>query len=107
MSKRKTLPVIFRAERSGEFKGEVTAVFPTILGASDWRSFTVYAHCGQHSVGWPGWYAKTRSAKPEEYAPLLRELRGIYESPPYYLCPLRVVSRMTAAHEKARREALS
>lgn len=73
------LNVIFRAERSGPYKGEVTAVFPSI--PSDYHGGTLcYAHIGQHGGCSDGWYRKTRLATPEEYGPLLSELRGIYET---------------------------
>lgn len=71
------LPVIFRAERSGHFKGDVTAVFPTLEGNPG--EMTCYAHIGQHGSCSLGWYYRTRPAKPHEYAALLAELRGIYE----------------------------
>lgn len=74
-----TLPVIFRAERSGQFKGEVTAVFPTEV----WNArgdVTCYAHNGQHGGCSLEWYHRTRPATPAEYAPLLKELRSIYET---------------------------
>ena len=73
-----TLPVMFRAERSGEYKGELTAVFPTLPGTNQF-DFTVYAYTGQHGSGDTGWIARTRPAKPAEYARLLGELRRIYE----------------------------
>jgi hypothetical protein len=38
---------------------------------------TCYARVGQHSSYSHGWYVKTRAAKPEEYAALLRELEQI------------------------------
>ncbi len=69
-------PVIFRAERSGDFKGEVTAVLPTI--DANPGKLTVYAHIGQHSEATRGWYNETRAATPDEYAGLMRELSGIY-----------------------------
>jgi len=73
------LNVIFRAERAGPYKGEVTAVFPSI--PSDYHGGTLcYARIGQHGGCSDGWYRKTRPAMPEEYAPLLAELRGIYET---------------------------
>lgn len=75
---RERLPVIFRAERSGDFKGDVTAVFPTLDGAPG--EMTCYAHIGQHSACNLDWYYSTRPAKPNEYEALLAELRGIYES---------------------------
>jgi hypothetical protein len=72
-------PVIFRAEKSGEAKGAVTAVFP--CGDEGRGQFTVYAHLGQHSTGTMAWYLqRTRAAKPEEYASLLKELKEIYET---------------------------
>lgn len=73
-----TIRVIFRAERSGPLKGDVTAVFPD----SPWMAtyMTCYAHVGQHSGCSLAWYRTTRPATPEEYAPLLAELRGIYET---------------------------
>lgn len=106
MTKRENLPVIFRAERSGDFKGSVTAVFPTLLG-TDWTDFTIYAHVGQHGTGSKAWYEQTRPASPEEYADLYRELRGIYETPPAGEEPVTLVpsSRFTAAHLEARKAA--
>lgn len=102
---RETLPVIFRAERSGEYKGQVTAVFPTVPGTYDPASATCYTHIGQHSSCWPGWYFKTRRATEEEAAPLLRELRGIYETGPDAVT-IKPVQRWTQRHDEARREAL-
>lgn len=67
------LPVIFR-----HFGKEgVTAYFPTL----PWTPFliTCYAHVGQHGGADRVWLKMGRPAKPEEYADLLRELRGIYE----------------------------
>lgn len=75
------LPVIFRAEKSGPHKREVTAVFPTLQGTGP-HDMTCYAHIGQHSTCTPGWYAQTRLATPDEYKSLLAELRGIYETRP-------------------------
>jgi hypothetical protein len=72
-------PVIFRAERSGPFKGDVTAVFPCEPATYQGPDCTCYAHVGQHSGCAWSWYNKTRAAKPEEYAALQREL----ESAPY------------------------
>lgn len=72
------LPVIFRAERAGDFKGEVTAVFPTI--PADYHGgILCYSHVGQHGGCSDAWHRSTRPATVEEYAPLLAELRGIYE----------------------------
>lgn len=72
------VPVLFRADRSGDHKGEVTAVFPT-LPADRWPNMTCYAHIGQHSACSPDWLRTTRPTKPDEYAGLLAELRSIYE----------------------------
>ncbi len=71
------LPVIFRAERSGPFKGDVTAVFPTLDEGQG--TMRCYAHIGQHSGCCLEWYWSTRPARPAEYASLLAELRDIYE----------------------------
>lgn len=101
-----TLPVIFRADRSGDFKGGVTAVFPTLPGTYDSATVTVYAHIGQHSTGSRGWYAMTRAATPAEYAPLLRELQGIYEQGDDAVT-LKVVKRWTRHHDDARRAELT
>lgn len=97
------LPVIFRAEKSGDHKGEVTAVFPTQQGTGP-RDFTVYAHTGQHGTGTHGWYQqRTRPAKPAEYAPLLRELRQIYEQGEDRV-RLKVYSRFTREMDDARHQ---
>lgn len=72
------IPVIFRACRGPEFKGSIEAFFPT-LEAKPGR-MACYAHIGQHGEACLLYYRiKTKPAKPEEYADLLSELRGIYE----------------------------
>lgn len=93
------LPVIFRAERSGQFAGTVTAVFPTEPwnGAGD---FTCYAHIGQHGGCSQAWYRSTRAATPAEFAPLLDELRAIYEAAPDAV-ELVPCLRMTPKHRAA------
>ncbi len=94
------IPVLFRAERSGQFKGDVTAVFPT-LPASGPDEMTCYAHVGQHSGCTRAWYYGTRPATPDEYASLLAELTGIY-------CTegdtLKIVRRISPSHDTERRE---
>lgn len=95
-------PVLFRAERSGDFKGDVTAVFPTLPGTSDPYDCTCYAHIGQHSTCGKDWYFKTRAATPEEYASLKREL----ESAPFGY-RLKIVKRWTQHHDAARRAELN
>lgn len=75
------LPVIFRAEKSGQFAGSVSAVFPTEPGTPEPGTMACYARIGQHGSCHIGWYReRTRPATPDEYAPLLAELRDIYES---------------------------
>lgn len=105
---RSALPVIFRAERSGDFKGDVTAVFPTLPGTSDPWTCTAYAHVGQHSICNREWYATTRAATPDEYADLLAELRGIYErDDDADAVRLEVVQRWTRHLDDARRAELT
>lgn len=98
----KPLPVLFRAEKSGSHKGEVTAVFPTLPGTGP-RDFTVYAHIGQHSIGTREWYIGTRAATVVEARSLLAELRRIYEQGPTRPVKLRVVKRFTRHHDAERR----
>lgn len=96
------LPVIFRHDRGKH--GEVTAVFPTLPYDRNGFYWTCYAHMGQHSSCGTGWLRRTRPATPDEYAPLLRELQGVYgtslapDDPMYNLAPCR---KMTPAHRKA------
>lgn len=103
---RPALPVIFRADRSGDHKGTVTAVFPTLPGTSDPWTATCYAHVGQHGTCGRDWYATTRAATPAEYADLLNELRGIYERDDRDAVRLDVVNRWTRHHDAARRAEL-
>lgn len=97
----RSLPVIFRAQRSGDFKGDVTAVFPTVPSDNQAWTCMSYAHVGQHGGCSWDWYRTTRPATPEEYADLLRELEGIYEdgAEPVYL---DVQSRWIASYNRAR-----
>lgn len=67
------IPVLFRVRF-----GEVTAVFPTLPWTKD--EMTCYVHVGQHGGCSLGWYNLTRRATPTQYAELLSELKGIYES---------------------------
>lgn len=101
------MPVMFRAERSGPFKGDVTAVFPTLPSDCAGRFFTVYAHIGQHSSGSDEWLRSTRTATDAEASELLEELRGIYttrpqQRPDIYGEPVDLVpvKRRTAAHRR-------
>jgi len=103
---RPSLPVLFRADRSGDFKGDVTAVFPTLPGTAA-HDATCYAHIGQHGTCSRGWYLDTRAAKPGEYADLLQELRRIYERPDDPdAVRLVVAKRWTQRHDDARRAEL-
>lgn len=74
--RREKLPVIFRKQRQADHKGEIVAVFPTLVERNNMR--TCYAHMGQHSACSRAWLLSTDLATPEEYAPLLRELRQVY-----------------------------
>jgi hypothetical protein len=101
-TKPESLPVIFRRDRGKD--GDVTAVFPTLPYSVNGLYWTCYARMGQHSSCGVDWYYSTRPATPDEYAPLLRELQGIYErsmapgDPVYKLVPCL---KMTPAHRKA------
>lgn len=89
-----TLPVIFRIHRK-----ELCAYFPTerfnLMG-----HITCYAHVGQHGGANPAWLSKGRPATPDEYADLLAELKGIYESNDAEHINLKVYKRAVG---KARR----
>ena len=82
-----TLDVMFRKQR-----GEITAVFPS-QQASRNGNLMCYAHLGQHSSCQVEWLRSTVPATPDDYADLLRELRGIYDG-----IELRVVKRRARAH---------
>lgn len=94
------IPVLFRADRAGEFKGHITAVFPTLPGTVGRDDMTCYAHIGQHSACTHGWYRTTRPATETESASLRRELEG---APFNYR--LRIVRRITRAMDTERRAA--
>ena len=69
--------VAFRTEKSGDFKGEVTAVFSG-SGRHTAYELDCYAHNGQHGTCTQAWLTDhTRAATEEEYADLLRELEAI------------------------------
>ncbi len=70
-----TLPVIFRT-----YRGQVTAYFPTEAWAPG--QITCYAHIGQHGGADRSWLQRGRPSTPEELAPLLAELTGLYGSDP-------------------------
>jgi hypothetical protein len=81
------MPVIFR-----KYMGEVAAYFPTERWDNE-GNMTCYAHIGQHGGAHPSWLSKGKRATPEEYAPLLAELRGIYETNDSNHVPLKVYKR--------------
>lgn len=68
-------PVVFRKFRDGD----VIALFPQEPGNMNPSTCGSYMHIGQHGTADAGLSDRTRLAKPEEYAPLKREL----ESAPY------------------------
>ena len=63
--------VIFFKEKDGE----VFAYFPDLTADSRGNK-TSYSHIGQHSVCSKEYLIGRELATPEEYAPLVRELRG-------------------------------
>ena len=95
-----SVPVIFRAVKSGEHKGTIDAFFPTLAGTNDPYTCTVYSHIGQHCTGAKDYYRDTRAATDAESESLKRELRGIGYK-------LDVKKRWTAAHDATRIARLS
>lgn len=101
---RPALPVIFRMESTGPGTASPVAIFPTLPGdVGKPHTATCYAHVGQHGTLDHGYAVSCRLAKPEEYADLLRELRGIYErhDDPEAV-RLVVAKRWTKYHDEAR-----
>jgi hypothetical protein len=92
------LPVVFRkwygtydTDAFGNRRyvpGVVEAYFPTMPGTNDPRTCTGYAFVGQHfSADWSHCVRCTRQASVEEYTPLLKHLRSVYndcELVPYF-----------------------
>lgn len=74
----KSLPVLFRAEKEGDSKDQVTAVFPTLPGMYDDQDFTIYSSGGQYGFANIEWYNNTRPVDASEYNSLLNELFFIY-----------------------------
>lgn len=67
------MKVIFRKEKDGT----ILAVFANLWAWWD-TLLTGYTHIGQHTAIDPEYYrTQTKPATPEEYKPLLAELRGI------------------------------
>ena len=81
---RPILPVIFR-HATYESAHEVLALFPTI--PANYGCIVCYSHIGQHAecdyaFATGNGAATLRKATPSEYAPLLAELKAIYETNP-------------------------
>lgn len=73
-------------------EGDVTAVFDT---KDEYPKLQCYAHLGQHDVATIEWVEDeelTRASTPEEYAPLLAELRRIGYNP-------TVITTLTKYHQ--------
>ena len=80
MSKPAQLPVIFKKHYFRDAREwEVTAFFPTLPHDYAGQYLTCYAHVGQHSGAAFQFFWSGKKCKPEEYADLLAELKGIYE----------------------------
>lgn len=96
------LPILFR-KHYFEGRWEVTAFFPTLAAeTSSWYNMTCYAHVGQHGAASDGFYQQGKACTPEEYGPLLNELRQIYEDDSDYPCTLRPYKRMAMWMRSAR-----
>lgn len=84
---KKTLKLVFR-----KFKeGDIIAIFCNTAKDCKAGNVTAYQHMGQHCEVSRNIGSFAKLAKPEEYASLLRELKGIYND--YELIP---VSRLVA-----------
>ncbi len=94
-----TVDVMFRKHKK---EGDIVAVFPGMAGDSSISTCGCYQHIGQHGACSVAWVLEdTRPATPEEYAPLLNELKRIG-----YGDTLRIVKRMTQKHVASRRAEL-
>lgn len=78
--------------------GSVLAIFPAEPYSDNEALCMSYEHMGMHSgADYYGCLARTRPAKPEEYASLRRELEGLGYT-------LRVVQKASRDHHEKRRE---
>jgi len=102
MSK-KIVKVLFRKDRSGDFKGSITAIFPESWKDNTWTNtgnVAGYVHVGQHCECSIAWYQqRTVKASPEEYAELLLELKSVYHD-----YELKVVQKMNYNRPTIKRE---
>jgi len=72
-----TTDIIFRKEKSGDFKGTIFALFPHECGDRNGH-VTSYQHVGQHSTAhYMGCIADSVPATEEEYADLKREMESL------------------------------
>lgn len=85
---KRPLPVVFRV-----YRGELCAYFPTDVWDPQRGTIACYAHVGQHGGADRSWLTKGRPATEAEYAALLAELRGIYETNDEGNIPLKVYKR--------------
>ncbi len=103
------LPVTFRRQRSGPFKGSVTAVFPTIPSGYTGGDMECYTMGEGHTGCSSEWYYRdTRPATEAEYADTLKALRRIYEDGPdpvRLVIVRRITDDMRAAFDAEQRRA--
>lgn len=100
------LEIMFRRWLGDYSKGHVIALFPNIITSYEGKAETVvsYEHVGQHGdANYDYVVSRTASAMPEEYAPLLAELKTIYGSEAIYgdnfqfkICARRPIRRNDA-----------
>ena len=90
--------VIFRKFRDG---GDVIALFPGDVGDSSPYTCNSYMHVGQDGSADPWLIVQaTTPATPDEYGPLLAELRRIGYEP-------RIIERVRYSHLERRRKLLA
>jgi len=91
--------VIFRKFKSGDFKGDIIALFPEIAATLPGYTCQSYLHVGQHGSAGPMLIVNcTKPATPEEYADLQKELT---EQIGY---TLRTVKRFTYSDQQKRQD---
>ena len=92
------LPVTFRRQRSGPFKGSITAVFPDSPWSYTGGVMTCWSLNEGHCNCSPKWYYdETRPATEAEYADTLKALRRLYENPDDDPVRLVIARRITPA----------
>ncbi len=95
-------PVIFKMERNHGADATPVAFFPAEpWSANVHNECACYAHLGQHGAAAIDYAASLPPATPEQYAPLLAELRAIgYDD-------LKIIRKFTQAHQAARRASIA